>query len=227
VRDSTWGRGVNVALGSMPDQSGRLRITSGASGDGGGTELDAPPMPNAEGASDGIATAGSATAVGNIATSGPPAGTWEPKGVASTVTGGSWGSDGATSAPASPCMVEANATGTSSATANGGLGIDTDEVAVAADGSPTTSPTDVCFWEPDPLAGMATEGGQASTEAEEGAPDRQRVSQDPSTLKLRSKFDILESLSLLGTVNLPVALEAGRLLSLLLLLPPLLPLPPR
>jgi hypothetical protein len=128
----------------MPDRSGRLRITSGASGVGGGTELDAPPTPTTDGASDGIATAGSATAIGSIATSGPPAGTWEPKGVASTVTGGSWGSDGATSAPASPCMVEAYATGTSSATANYGLGTDADEGAVAADGSPATSPIDVC-----------------------------------------------------------------------------------
>jgi hypothetical protein len=133
-------------------------------------ELDAPPTPTNDGAPDGIAAAGSTTAVGKIATSGPPAGTWEPEGVTSTVTGGSRGSDGATSAPASPRMVEANATRTSSATANGGLGTDADEAAVATDGSPATSPVDVCCWEPDPPAGMATEGGRASTEAEEGGP---------------------------------------------------------
>jgi hypothetical protein len=62
------------------------------------------PTPTTEGASDGIAAVGSATAVGDAATSGPPTGTWEPEGVASTVTGGSWGSNGATSAPASSCM---------------------------------------------------------------------------------------------------------------------------
>jgi hypothetical protein len=48
--------------------------------------------------------------------------------------------------------------------------------------------------------------------------------------KLRSKLGIWESLSLLGTVNLPAALEAGRLLSLLLVLSSLLlllSLPPR
>jgi hypothetical protein len=98
----------------------------------------------------------------------PLAGAWEPKGIASAVIGGSWGSDGATSAPASPGMVEANATGTSSAAANGGLGTDADEAAVATDGSPVMSRADVCYWEPDPAASMATEGEQASTEAKEG-----------------------------------------------------------
>jgi hypothetical protein len=48
-----------------------------------------PPTPTADGVFDGIAAVRSAIAVGGIATSGPPAGTWEPEGVASTVTGGS------------------------------------------------------------------------------------------------------------------------------------------
>jgi hypothetical protein len=93
---------------------------------------------------DGIAVVGSATAVGDAATSRPPAGTWEPEGVASTVIGGSWGPDGATSAPASSCTVGAYATGTSSAAADGGLGADADGTAVAVDGSPTTFLADVC-----------------------------------------------------------------------------------
>ena len=122
-------------------------------------------MPTTGGASDSIAVVGSATAVGDAATSGPLAGTWEPKGVASTVTGGSWGPDGPTSAPASPRMVEANTTGTSSAAADGGLGANADEAAVAADGSPATFPADVCYWEPDPPVGMATGGEGASTDA--------------------------------------------------------------
>jgi hypothetical protein len=124
--------------------------------------------PTADGVFDGIAAIGSAIAVGGIATSGPPVGTWEPEGIASTVTGGSWEPDGATSAPASPRMVEANATGTSSAAADGGLGADADEAAVAADGSPATLPADVCCWEPDPPASIAAGGGGASTGAEEG-----------------------------------------------------------
>jgi hypothetical protein len=161
--------GVNVASGSTPDRSGHLRITFGASGLSGGTELDAPPTPTTDGASDGIAASEFAIAVGDVATSGPPVGTWGPEGVASVVTGGSWGSDGAISAPASPCTVEANAAGTSSATANAGFGTDADEVVVAADGSPATSPADVCCWEPGPPAGTVAEGGRASTEAEEGA----------------------------------------------------------
>jgi hypothetical protein len=152
----------------MPDRSGRPRITSGPSGVGGGIELDVPPMPTADGVFDGTAAVGSAIAVGGIATSGPPAGTWEPEGVASTVTSGSWGPDGATSAPASPRMVEANTTGTSSAAADGGLGANADEAAVAADGSPATFPADVCYWEPDPSAGIAVGGGGASMEAKEG-----------------------------------------------------------
>ena len=52
-------------------------------------------------------------------------------------------------------MVEANATGTSSASADGGLGTDADEAAVAADGSPATFPADVCCWEPDPPVGIS------------------------------------------------------------------------
>jgi hypothetical protein len=83
-------------------------------------------------------------AVGGTAASGPPAGTWEPEGIASTVAGGSWGTDGATSAPVSPGMVGANATGTSSAVAGGVLDAGADEAAVAADGSTATFPADVC-----------------------------------------------------------------------------------
>jgi hypothetical protein len=119
------------------------------------------------GASDGIAAVGSAIAVGDAATSGPLAGAWEPEGVALTVTGGSWGADGATSAPVSPCMVGANATGTSSAAADGGLGADADEAMVASDGLPATFPADVCRWEPDPPAGMAAGREGASMDAEE------------------------------------------------------------
>jgi hypothetical protein len=152
----------------MPDRSGRPRITSRSSGVGSGIELDTPPTPTADGVSDGIAAVGFVIAVGDIATSGPPAGTWEPEGVASTVTGGSWGPDGATSAPVSPRMVEANAIGTSLVAADGGLGADADEAAVAADGSPATFLADVCCWEPDPPAGIAAGGGGASTRAEEG-----------------------------------------------------------
>jgi hypothetical protein len=96
-------------------------------------------MPTTGGASDGIAVVGSATAVGSVATSGPIAGTWEPEGVASMVTGGSWGPDGATSAPASSCMVGADAAGTPSAAADGGLGADTDGAAVAIGRSPVTN----------------------------------------------------------------------------------------
>jgi hypothetical protein len=65
-------------------------------------------------------------------------------------------------------MVEANATGTSSVVANGGLSANANEVVVAADGSPATSPVDVCCWEPDPPAGIAAGGGGAPTGAEEG-----------------------------------------------------------
>jgi hypothetical protein len=99
------------------------------------------------------------------------------------VTGGSRGSDGATSAPASPRMVEANATGTSSATANDGLGTNADEAAVATNGSPATSPADVCCWEPDPPVGMATEGGERPQKPKKGGPDRQRTNQDLSAKK--------------------------------------------
>jgi hypothetical protein len=60
------------------------------------------------------------------------------------VIGGFWGSNGATSAPASSCTVGANATETSSAAADGGLGADADGAAVAIDGSPATFPADVC-----------------------------------------------------------------------------------
>jgi hypothetical protein len=91
-----------------------------------------------------------------------PAGTWGPEGVASAVTGGSWGSDGATSVPTSPCTVEVNAAGASSATANVRLGTEADEAAEAADGSPAMSPADVCSWEPGPPAGAVAEGGRAS-----------------------------------------------------------------
>jgi hypothetical protein len=66
------------------------------------------PTPTTDGASDGIAAVGSATAVGDAATSRPPLGTSEPEGVASTVIGGSWGPDGTTSAPASPCTMYAD-----------------------------------------------------------------------------------------------------------------------
>jgi hypothetical protein len=125
------------------------------------------PTPTADGVFDGIAAVGSAVAVGSTATSGPPAGTWEPEGIASTVICGSLGLDCATSAPASPHMVGANTAGTSSATAGGGLDADADEAAVAADGSPATFPADVCCWEPDPPAGIVTGVGGASLEAEE------------------------------------------------------------
>jgi hypothetical protein len=136
--------GVSVPLGSTPDRSGRPRKISGPSGVGRGTELDAPPTPTIDGGSDGIAAVGSATSIGNAATSGPPPGTWESESVASMVIGGSWGSDGATSAPASSCTVGANTTGTSSAAADGGPSADADEAAVAADESPATFPADVC-----------------------------------------------------------------------------------
>jgi hypothetical protein len=152
-------RGVNVASGSTPDWSGRLRITSGASGLGGGTELDVPPTPTTDGASDDITASESTIAVGNFATFGPPARTWGTEGVASALTGRSWGSDGATSAPASPCTVEANAAGTPSATADAGLGTDADEAAVDADGSPVTSQGDICYWEPDPPRGHGSRRG--------------------------------------------------------------------
>jgi hypothetical protein len=210
----------------MPDRSGRPRITSGASGVGGGTELDAPPTPTTDGASDGIAAVRSPTAVGSLATSGPPGRTWEPEGVASTVTGRSWGPNGTTSTPVSPCMVGANATGTSSVTADGGLGTDADEAAVAADGSPATFLADVCCWEPNPPAGMAAGGGGASTEAEEGEARTGKGRVKTCRHKSYARKKHWKSLSLLGTVNLPVALEAGRPLSLLLLLPSLLLLLP-
>jgi hypothetical protein len=62
------------------------------------------------------------------------------------VTGESWGSDGATTAPAPPGTVEASIMGTSSATANGGLGIDANaEDAVATNRSPATSSADVRY----------------------------------------------------------------------------------
>jgi hypothetical protein len=130
-------------------------------------ELVVPPMPTADGVFDGIAAVGSAVAVGGASTSGPSARTWEPKSIASMVTGGYWGPDSATSAPASPHLVGANAAGTSSATAGGGLDADADEVVVAADRSSATFPADVCYWEPDPPAGIVTGGGGASLEAEE------------------------------------------------------------
>jgi hypothetical protein len=107
-------------------------------------ELDVPPVPTADGVFDGIVAVGSAVAVGSTAASGPPAGTWEPEGIASMVAGGSWGPNDATSAPASPHMVGANAAGTSSATTGGVLDADADEAAIAADGSPATFPADVC-----------------------------------------------------------------------------------
>jgi hypothetical protein len=107
-------------------------------------ELDAPPTPTADGVFDGIAAVGSTVAVGGTAASGPPAGTWEPEGIASMEAGGSWGANSATSAPASPCMVGANAAGTSSAAAGGVLDADAGEAAIAIDGSPATFPADVC-----------------------------------------------------------------------------------
>jgi hypothetical protein len=59
--------------------------------------------------------------------------------------------------------------GTSSATANGGLGTNADaEDAIAADRSPATSSAGVRCWEPDPPAGTVTEGVRAPAEAEEG-----------------------------------------------------------
>jgi hypothetical protein len=84
------------------------------------------------------------------------------------VTGEAWEPNDATSASASPRMVGANAAGTSSATTGGGLDVGADEAAVAANGSPTTFPSDVCYWEPGPLAGIAAGWGGASSEAEEG-----------------------------------------------------------
>ena len=108
-------------------------------------ELDAPPTANADGVFDGIAAVGPAVAVGGTATSRPPVGTWEPEGIALTVVGGSWGLDDATSAPAPPHMVGANAAGASSAAAGGILDADAGEAAVAADGSLATFPADVCY----------------------------------------------------------------------------------
>jgi hypothetical protein len=67
-------------------------------------------------------------------------------------------------------MVGANATGTSSATADGGHGTDADEAAVAADGSPTTFPADVCCWEPDPPAGTEAGGGERPQKLKKGRP---------------------------------------------------------
>jgi hypothetical protein len=46
-------------------------------------------MPTTDGAPDGITTVGSATAIGDAATFGPPSRTWEPEDVASMVIGGS------------------------------------------------------------------------------------------------------------------------------------------
>jgi hypothetical protein len=71
-------------------------------------------MPTFGGASDSITVGGSATAAGGTAASGPPAGTWEPESVASTVAGESWGTNDATSAPASSCAMGAEAAGTPS-----------------------------------------------------------------------------------------------------------------
>ena len=101
------------------------------------------PTLTVDGVFNGIAAGGSTVAAGGTAASGPPAGTWEPEGIASMVAGRSWGSDGATSAPMSPCMVGANAAGTSSVAAGGVSDTDAGEVAVAADGSPATFPVDV------------------------------------------------------------------------------------
>jgi hypothetical protein len=129
------------------------------------------PTPTTGGASDGIAVVGSATAVGSAATSGTLAGTWEPEGVASTVTGESWGPDGTTSAPASSCTVGADAAGTPSAAADGGgLGTDTDGAMVAVGRSPVTFPADVCWWGLDPPAGMAVDEEGASMVAVDGSP---------------------------------------------------------
>jgi hypothetical protein len=127
-------------------------------------------MPTTGGASDGIAAVGSAAAVGDATISGPPAGTWEPEGVASAVTGGSWGPDGATSAPSSVCAVGADAAGTPSAAADGGLGADADGVAVAVGRSPVTFPADVCWWGPVLPAGMAADEEGASMVAANGSP---------------------------------------------------------
>jgi hypothetical protein len=88
-------------------------------------------MPTTGGASGGIAVGGSATAVGGTAASGPPARTWEPEGVASTVTYESWGPDDATSAPASSCTMGADAAGTPLAAADDWLCADTDGAIVA------------------------------------------------------------------------------------------------
>jgi hypothetical protein len=107
-------------------------------------ELDTPPTPTANGVFNSIAAVGSTVAVGGTAASGPPAGTWEPESIASMVAGRSWGPDGATSAPASPRMVGANAAGTSSAAAGGVFDTDAGEAVVAVDGSPATFPADVC-----------------------------------------------------------------------------------
>jgi hypothetical protein len=101
------------------------------------------PTPTTGGAPGGIAVGGSAIDVGGTAASGPPAGTWEPEGVASTVTGESWGLDDATSAPASSCTMGADVAGTPSA-ADDGLGADTDGATVAVGRSPVTLPADVC-----------------------------------------------------------------------------------
>jgi hypothetical protein len=102
------------------------------------------PTPTSGGASDGITVGGSATAAGDTAAFGPPAETWEPESVASTVTGESWGPDDATLAPASSCAMGADAAGTRSAVADDGLGADTDGAIVAVSRSPVTLPADVC-----------------------------------------------------------------------------------
>ena len=74
-------------------------------------------------------------------------------------------------------------------------------------------------------------GDERPQKLKKGGPDRQRTNQDLSAEK-KATLEIghLGEPKLLGTVNLPTALEAGRLLSLLLVLPSLLlllPLPLR
>jgi hypothetical protein len=147
--------------------SGHPRITSGSSGVSGGTELDTPPRlpPTVH------PTVSPPLGLQQLLAALPPLDPSWNLGTRRRCLDGDrriLGPNGATSAPASPCMVGANATGTSSAAADGGLGANADEAAVAADGSPATFPAEVCCWEPDPPAGMATGGGGASTEAEEG-----------------------------------------------------------
>jgi hypothetical protein len=66
--------------------------------------------------------------------------------------------------------VGADAAGTPSATADGGLGADTDGAAVAVGRLPVTFIVDVCWWGPDPPAGMAADGEGASMVAADGSP---------------------------------------------------------